>query len=76
LTNIDRINKLFALVLVAFVWAYKIGIFLDTVWPIKIKKHGRKAKSLFKYGLTFPANTLFSSNIDKSKECCQFLSCT
>jgi transposase len=76
LTDIDRINKLFALVLVAFVWAYKIGIFLDTVCPIKIKKHGRKAKSLFKYGLTFLANALFSNDIEKFKECCQFLSCT
>jgi hypothetical protein len=27
LTDIDRINKLFALVLIAFVWAYKVGIF-------------------------------------------------
>ena len=75
LTDIDRINKLFALVLVAFVWAYKIGIFLDTVCPIKIKKHGRKAKSLFKYGLTFLANALFSNDIEKFKKCCQFLSC-
>ena len=76
LTDIDRVNKLFALVLVAFVWAYKIGIFLDTVCPIKIKNHGRKAKSLFKYGLTFLANTLFSNDIEKFKKCCQFLSCT
>jgi hypothetical protein len=44
LTDIDRINKLFALVLVTFVWAYKIEIFLDIVCPIKIKKNGRKAK--------------------------------
>jgi len=76
LTDIERINKLFALVFVAFVWAYKIGIFLDTVCPIKIKKHERKAKSLFKYGLTFLANALFSNDIDKFKECCQFFSCT
>jgi len=76
LTDIDRVNKLFALVLVAFVWAYKIGIFLDTVCPIKIKNHGRKAKSLFKYGLTFLANALFSNDIEKFKKCCQFLSCT
>ena len=76
LTDLDRINKLFSLVLIAFVWAYKAGIFLDSICPIKIKKHGRKAKSLFKYGLTFLANVLFSNNIDKFKECCKFLSCT
>ena len=46
LTDIDRINKLFALVMVAFVWAclpvrqaYKAGIFLKALIPIKIKKH-------------------------------------
>jgi len=76
LTDLDRINKLFALVLVAFVWAYKAGIFLDSICPIKIKKHGRRAKSLFKYGLTWLANVLLSNDIDKFKECCKFLSCT
>ncbi|MDP2423169.1 MAG: transposase, partial [Bacteroidales bacterium] len=76
LTDIERINKLFALVLVAFVWAYKAGIFLDSIRPIKVKKHGRKAKSLFKYGLTFLASVLFSNDIDKFKDCCKFLSCT
>lgn len=76
LTDIDRIAKLFSLVLVAFVWVYKAGIFLDSICPIKIKKHGRRAKSLFKYGLTYLANMLFSNDIDKFKECCEFLSCT
>jgi len=76
LTDIIRIKKLFALVLIAFVWAYKAGIFLNTLSPIKIKKHGRRAKSLFKYGLTYIASVLFSNDIDDFKECCKFLSCT
>jgi len=76
LTDLDRISRLFSLVLVAFVWAYKVGIYIDSIRPIKIKKHGRKAKSLFKYGLTYLANVLFSNDIDKFKECCKFLSCT
>jgi hypothetical protein len=76
LTDLDRISKLFSLVLVAFVWAYKVGIYIDSICPIKIKKHGRKAKSLFKYGLIYLANVLFSNDIDKFKECCKFLSCT
>ena len=42
----------------------------------KIKKHGRKAKSLFKYGLIFPANVLFTNDLDKFRERCKFLSCT
>jgi hypothetical protein len=76
LSDIDRIGKLFSLVLVAFVWAYKVGIYLNSICPIKIKKHGRKAKSLFKYGLTHLANMLFNNDLDKYRECCKFLSCT
>jgi hypothetical protein len=76
LTDIKRINKLFALVLIAFVWAYKAGIYLDSIAPIAIKKHGRRAKSLFKYGLTYLASALFSNDIKRFMECCNFLSCT
>ena len=76
LTDIDRLCKLFSLVLIAFAWVYKAGIYLDTLKPIKIKKHGRRAKSLFKYGLNYIANLLFSNDIDKFNQCCKFLSCT
>ena len=76
LTDVDRINKLFALVLVAFAWVYRAGIYLDSLNPIKIKKHGRKAKSLFKYGLNYIANLLYNNKIEEFNECCKFLSCT
>lgn len=76
LTEIDRINKLFAMVIVAFTWAYKAGIYLNDIKPIRIKKHGRKAKSIFKYGLVFLTNVLFSNNLENFKLCCKFLSCT
>ena len=76
LTDIERISKLMALVLIAFAWVYRAGIYLDALKPIKIKKHGRRAKSLFKYGLNFIANLLFSNDIDKFNQCCKFLSCT
>jgi hypothetical protein len=48
LTDIERLSKLMALVLIAFAWVYKAGIYLDGLCPIKIKNHGRRAKSLFK----------------------------
>ena len=76
LTDIDRVCKLLSLVLIAFALVYKAGIYLDTLKPIKIKKHGRRAKSLFKYGLNYIANLLFSNDIDKFNQCCKFLSCT
>lgn len=76
LTDIERINKLFAQVLIAFVWAYKAGIFLDSLCPIKIKTHRRRAQSLFKYGLTYLANVLLFNDINKFINCCKFLSCS
>ena len=76
LTDLERLKKLFALILVAFAWVYRAGIHLDSLNPIKIKKHGRRAKSLFKYGLNYIANMLFGNDIDKFKECCKFLSCS
>lgn len=76
LTDLERINKMLALVLFAFTWAYITGVFLDIVQPIKIKNHGRRAKSLFKYGLTFIASVLFSNNLENFKKICKFLSCT
>lgn len=76
LTDIERIRKLLTLGLIAFAWVYKAGIYLDELYPIKIKNHGRKAKSLFKYGLNYIANLLFSNDIDKFNHCCKFLSCT
>ena len=76
LTEINRVKKLFAIVLVAFTWAYIAGISQNNLNPIKIKKHGRKAKSLFKYGLTYLSNILFSNDIDKLNDCFKFLSCT
>lgn len=76
LTDIDRINKLLALVIFAFTWAYIAGVFLDSIRPIKVKKHGRRAKSIFKYGLTYLTSVLFSNDINKFTEICKFLSCT
>ena len=38
LTDIKRVSKLISLVLIAFAWVYKTGIYLDTLRPIKIKK--------------------------------------
>jgi hypothetical protein len=61
LTDIDRIDKLFALVIVAFTWAYIVGIYVHThLKNIKTLAHGRMAKSLFKNGLTVIANVLLN----------------
>ena len=44
LTELVRIEKLLSLIIIAFAWTYRIGIYLDSLTPIKIKKHGRKAR--------------------------------
>ena len=76
LTEPDRVQKLFALVIIAYTWAYIVGIQLNILKPISIKKHGRRAKSLMVYGLDYIANILFSNDLDGLKNCCKFLSCT
>ena len=76
LKDIERIEKLILLVMIAFVWCYKIGIYLHKKKPIIIKKHGRKAKSIFKYGLDFLAKILLNSKNQSNIEIYQFLSCT
>jgi hypothetical protein len=40
----ERISKLFALVFVASVWAYKAGIYLNEIFLIKIKRMAEKQK--------------------------------
>lgn len=76
LKDIKRIEKLILLVIIAFVWCYKVGIYLNRLCPILIKKHGRKAKSIFKYGLSFVANTLLNNENQNNTNLFYFLSCT
>ena len=62
--------------MIAFVWCYKVGIYLHEIIPIQIKKHGRKAKSIFKYGLSFISNILLNPENQNDNDIFQFLSCT
>lgn len=77
LRDILRIEKLVLLVMVAFVWCYKIGIYLHhNIKPIKVKKHGRRAKSIFKYGLDHLMNFLLNAVKQDVINVFEFLSCT
>lgn len=61
LTDYQRINKLLLITAMAFLWAYKVGIYRnDNIKEIVIKKHGRPAQSLFSYGLEFLAQALIN----------------
>jgi len=77
LKDVDRIEKLFFVVMVAFAWAYIVGVFVDeNLKPIRILKHGRRAKSFFKYGLEIIAAVLLNPLISIDIEIFKFLSCT
>jgi hypothetical protein len=59
LQDLERIEKLLCLVMIAFIWCYKVGDYIDkNVKAIKIKKHGHRAKSVLKYGLEYISNIL------------------
>lgn len=61
LTDYQRLNKLLLITAIAFLWAYKVGIYRDNnIKKIVIKKHGRPAQSLFSYGLEFLAQALIN----------------
>src|SRR4029077_2410673 len=51
MTEIGKIEKLIFILTMAFCWAYKTGEMQASRVPILVKKHGRKAKSIFRTGL-------------------------
>ncbi|OYU82767.1 MAG: IS4 family transposase, partial [Flavobacterium sp. BFFFF2] len=76
-TDLDRLEKLFSLIMIAFVWCYKIGDYIDqNIKKIKIKKHGRRAVSIFKYGLDYLSRFLLTGFKPLENSFLQFLSCT
>lgn len=77
LRDTERIARLLAMVCIALVWAYLVGEHKDeNVKPIKTLKHGRKAKSLVKYGLEEISNVLFRPIYVPKFDVFKFLSCT
>lgn len=59
LTHPERIEKLVFVLCVAFCWSYRIGDIANQMKPVDIKKHGRRAKSLFRLGMDKIRKVLF-----------------
>lgn len=77
LQDIERVEKLVSLVFIAFAWCYKVGIYVDlNEQKITIKKHGYRAKSLFKHGLDYISRVLLNPQNQSSINVFQFLSCS
>lgn len=77
-TDPERLSKLLALMSLALVWAVKTGEWLHLHHPIKVKKHGRLAKSIFRYGLDRLRSIVTDLDLkqDEFFFCLHFLSCT
>jgi hypothetical protein len=76
-SDLKRLEKLFSLTMIAFAWCYKIGDYInEKIRKIEIKKHGRRAVSLFKHGLDCLSKYLYTK-INPIQNCLyNFLSCT
>lgn len=76
----ERLKKLFALLTLALCWAVKVGQWLHEVNPLKIKAHGRLAKSLFRYGFDHLRHIVLNLTQPQQQQDFQrvlrFLSCT
>jgi hypothetical protein len=77
-TNSERLSKLLALMTLALCWSVKTGEWLHQHQPIKIKKHGRLAKSIFRYGLDYLRSIVTDLDLKKNEFLfsLRFLSCT
>lgn len=76
----ERLKKLIALLALAFCWAHIVGEWLSQQKALKIKKHGRLAKSIFRYGLNH-LRRIFCNLSDRFQQIAfrqviQLLSCT
>lgn len=80
LTEKERLEKLLAVLAIAYCWAFLVGQWFAHIEPLKIKKHGRLAKSVFRHGINYLRHILCNQdspnkNIEFIK-LCRFLSCT
>lgn len=55
-----RIERLLALLALAFVFAYRVGEWLAEKKPIRLKRHGRREHSVFRLGLDHLAEVLLN----------------
>ena len=75
--HLERLEKLLMLVMVAFVWCYNVGDYIDqNIKSIQIKTHGRRAISIFRYGLDYISECLLSGFNKLNINIIRFLSCT
>jgi len=67
MTEPERIDKLVALPAIAFCWCHLTGEWLSEDRPLRVKKHGRMAMSIFRYGPDHLREILMSISERRSK---------
>jgi len=80
--DLEKIKKLIALVSIAYMWCIMVGLWVSESIKIRIAKHGRKVKSIFRIGFDFLtsfikkllANEIYNPHEFKEVVC--LLSCT
>ena len=63
----ERLSKLVALMTLALCWAVKTGEWLNQLNPIKVKKHGRKQTSIFRYGRDYLRSIVTDLNLKQNE---------
>lgn len=78
LRELQRIKKMILVVSIAYFWSILVGIWLENITPIKLKNHGRKAKSVFLLGFRYLTYTIKNilHNYDEFNNLVELLSCT
>ncbi len=73
----ERMANLFSIVMIAYLWCYLVGIYIhENIKEIKVLHHGKKAKSLFKYGLEHISHCLLNQTNRYRIDIFKFLSYT
>lgn len=78
LKDAERLSKLLALLSLALCWVILTGEWLHQVKPLTIKKHGRRAKSIFRYGFDYLRHIVLNleQKMNDFHDVLQLLSCT
>jgi hypothetical protein len=78
-TKPKRLRKLLALLTLALAWSLKTGLEIHRLHPIPIKKHGRRAQSLFRLGFDHLRHLVLNPSLPNFLlflDSLHFLSCT
>ena len=76
LREADRLEMLIGVLALAFVWALRVGLWQAEQVEIVVKKHGRRVKSLFRFGLDYLQEHLLNRNWAALRPAFHVLSCT